>query len=307
MLKKDMKYLTPEITIIINCFNGEGFLEEAIDSVLLQTYQNWELIFWDNQSTDDSSVIFNKYEDPRFSYYYAEKHTTLGEARNLSVQKSKGNWISFLDCDDFWTSDKLEKQMKLVDDDVDGLLGFVYGNTQSFWEGGDRESYTTLDIHDYKKLPEGDVFYDLCENNFVSLVSGLIRKKSFEAVGGFNNSFKQSEDFEIFLKISKSFLVGAVSDVCCYYRRHDSNLSNSQKQLSFTEGIEVLSYYCDDPKVTKCISVWRAEYVIWALFSSKWDVFIEQISYVSFWDIASVVKRIILRNIRPVANRFLLK
>ena len=85
LLKKE-----PLVSVIMNCYNGERYLEEAIDSIIDQTYNNWELIFWDNQSTDKSANIFKKYNDKRLKYYYSNKHTLLYEARNFALKKSKG-------------------------------------------------------------------------------------------------------------------------------------------------------------------------------------------------------------------------
>jgi glycosyltransferase involved in cell wall biosynthesis len=105
---------TPMVSIIMNCFNGEKYLKEAIESVLKQTYTNWELIFWDNQSTDNSASIFKSYNDLRFKYFFAERHTKLGEGRNLAIAQSTGDWIAFLDCDDLWVDSKLEKQINNI-------------------------------------------------------------------------------------------------------------------------------------------------------------------------------------------------
>ena len=87
----------PLVSIIVNCFNGEKYLKEALQSVLKQTYKNWELIFWDNQSTDNSKKIFYEFDEKRFKYFSSEKHTTLYEARNNAINKSKGEIIAFLD------------------------------------------------------------------------------------------------------------------------------------------------------------------------------------------------------------------
>ncbi len=288
----------PKVSIIINCFNGARFLKYAIESVLSQTYRNWELIFWDNQSTDSSANIFQAYKDARFFYYYAERHTSLGEARNLAVALSNGDWISFLDCDDLWSDSKLEIQMEVVDRDSGGMLGFVYGNTEYFEEGDEKNIYTTLDLSGYKSLPEGDIFHELCKSNFVSLVSGLIRRNSFNKVGGFSNKLKQSEDYEIFLKVSKIFLVGAVNEICCYYRRHESNLSNSQQELNFIESIDILSCFIKDPIVLKSISLRRGEYIVWALIHSKYSVVLREFSEISFVDFLASINDIFLRNIR---------
>ena len=115
----------PLVSIIMNCYNSETYLYESINSVLSQTYQNWELIFWDNQSSDLSKKIFNNFKDKRLNYYYANEHTTLYCARNLAINKSKGEYIAFLDADDWWDNKKLEKQMsKFTRDDV----GLVFSN-----------------------------------------------------------------------------------------------------------------------------------------------------------------------------------
>ena len=98
----------PLVSIIMNCFNGELFLKDSIKSVLDQTYKNWELIFWDNKSTDKSAEIFKSFKDKRLKYFYADEHTSLYKARNLAIDKSKGDFISFLDTDDLLNQNKLE-------------------------------------------------------------------------------------------------------------------------------------------------------------------------------------------------------
>ena len=80
----------PLVSVIMNCYNGEKYIREAIDSVISQTYQNWEIIFWDNQSTDRSAEIVKGYNEPRIRYVYAQKHTLLYEARNYAIVESSG-------------------------------------------------------------------------------------------------------------------------------------------------------------------------------------------------------------------------
>jgi glycosyltransferase involved in cell wall biosynthesis len=109
----------------MNCFNGEQYLREAIDSVIAQTYQNWELIFWDNQSIDNSAEIFKTYNDKRLRYFYASNHTLLYEARNNAIQYASGQFFAFLDVDDWWDHLKLEKQIPLFENPK---VGIVYGN-----------------------------------------------------------------------------------------------------------------------------------------------------------------------------------
>ena len=122
----------PLVSIIINCYNGETFLREAIDSVIAQTYENWELVFWDNQSTDSTREIVESYNNPKIKYFYAPDHTPLGEARNLAVEKANGEYINFLDADDVWSPNKLEEQVKLL---VPGEVELVYTPFKLLLEG----------------------------------------------------------------------------------------------------------------------------------------------------------------------------
>ena len=83
----------PIISIIMNCYNGELYLKQALKSILNQTYQNWELIFWDNMSTDASAKIFKSVKDKRFKYFLSKKHDLLYAARNKAISKSKGKFL----------------------------------------------------------------------------------------------------------------------------------------------------------------------------------------------------------------------
>ena len=141
--------MDPKVSIIINCLNPEFFLQEAIDSIYAQTYHNWEIILWDNASTEDIQSFITSYDD-RLHYFKAEKTVNLGEARNLAMSKAKGELIAFLDCDDIWMPDKLSLCLPRFDDPV---VGLVYTN------------WTVFNSSGYKKLkydsflsPEGWVF-----------------------------------------------------------------------------------------------------------------------------------------------------
>ena len=92
------------ISIIINCYNGEKYLTQTIKSVLRQTYRNWEIIFFDNNSKDNSVKIIKKFKDKRIKFYTSKNKFVLPlyRARNLAITKAKGEFITFLDVDDTW-------------------------------------------------------------------------------------------------------------------------------------------------------------------------------------------------------------
>ena len=101
----------PSISIIMNCHNGSKFLNESLNSILSQSFKNWELIFFDNFSSDNSKQILQSYKDKRIKYYRSSEKLELYKARNLAVKKCSGDYICFLDTDDLWLTDKLEKQL----------------------------------------------------------------------------------------------------------------------------------------------------------------------------------------------------
>ena len=108
----------------------EKSISKAIDSVWPKR-KNWELIFWDNQSTDSSAGIVKSFDDPRIYYYYAPKHTILYEARNYAIERSKGEFLVFLDVDDWWAPKKLSLQVPFFEDET---VGLVCGNYEVFYE-----------------------------------------------------------------------------------------------------------------------------------------------------------------------------
>src|SRR3989337_956605 len=127
MDKQKLNNLTikPTVSVIMNCLNCSKYLREAIDSVYAQTYKDWEIIFWDNCSTDSSSDIAKNY-DSHLRYFKGEEFLPLGIARNKAVGQAEGEYVAFLDCDDLWLPKKLELQMPLFEKGKDTIL--IYSN-----------------------------------------------------------------------------------------------------------------------------------------------------------------------------------
>ena len=106
-----MKKINPLVSIIMNCHNGEKYLSKSISSIFSQSYKNWELIFFDNNSNDNSKKIIKSYKDKRIKYFFSKKKINLYHARNLALKKTKGKYVSFLDVDDLWDKKKLKLQI----------------------------------------------------------------------------------------------------------------------------------------------------------------------------------------------------
>ena len=117
---------TPLVSIIMNCYNGDKYLRKSIKSIISQSYKNWELIFWDNKSEDNSRNILKSFKDKRIFYFRSKKFLKLYHARNLALKKTKGKYVCFLDVDDYWTSDKLKKQIEYMINNQQYLI--IYTN-----------------------------------------------------------------------------------------------------------------------------------------------------------------------------------
>ena len=101
------------VSVIMNCHNGEKFLRQSINSLLSQSYKNWELIFFDNVSKDKSIKIAKGFNDKRIKIYKTLKYMKLYSARDAAIKKTKGKIICFLDTDDLWKKNKLKEQLKI--------------------------------------------------------------------------------------------------------------------------------------------------------------------------------------------------
>ena len=97
----------PYFSIIINCYNSEKYIKETIESVLRQSYIHFEVIVWDNLSTDNTLHVVSEFQDTRINIFIATIHTSLGIARNMAISKAKNQYLAFIDSDDLWESNKL--------------------------------------------------------------------------------------------------------------------------------------------------------------------------------------------------------
>ena len=217
----------PLVSIIINCFNGEKYLREALNSVTMQTYKNWEIIFWDNQSTDKSAEIFKSYQDSRLKYYLATSHAEiLYKARNYALKKTTGDFIAFLDVDDWWLPNKLEQQIPLFDDPK---VGLVYGNLWWFFEKKKKKK-----IIKKKTLPTGMILDELLHENVIGSPTYVIRKQSLESLKYiFNDHFHIIGDYDLYVRLAAKWKFNCVQSPVAYARIHEKNesLLNKDKEI----------------------------------------------------------------------------
>lgn len=224
-----MENKQPLVSVIMNCYNSDTYLKEAIDSVIAQTYTNWEIIFWDNQSTDKSAQIVKSYNDERIKYYYASTHTSLGEGRNRALEKVNGDFISFLDCDDFYLPQKLRKTLEAFDDQK---IGLVYTNGYTLYE--DKNIKKPF----YKKPQiEGNIFNQWIASYNAMIPSVMFRKSVLKNLNyWFDKRFNMIEEYDFFLNLSQYCQIRYCHNKLCIWRAHKSSITwraeeNFQKEL----------------------------------------------------------------------------
>jgi glycosyltransferase involved in cell wall biosynthesis len=203
----------PLVSVIMNCLDSETYLREAIDSVYAQTYANWEIIFWDNASSDNSPAIAQSYGDGRLRYFRGETTVPLGQARNLAIAQSRGDLIAFLDCDDIWLPAKLEKQVPLFL--ADGAVGLVYSDTLFFNENEERRLYA-------RRTPyRGHRFAELLNSYLISLETAVVRRAALDSLDhAFDPAFNAVEEYDLFVRIGLNWKIDFVPEVLAKWRVH---------------------------------------------------------------------------------------
>lgn len=240
----------------MNCYNSARYLREALESVRAQTFSSWEIVFWDNRSTDESAGIFRSFGDPRFRYFLAPEHTQLGAAKNLAIGQARGEWLAFLDCDDLWLPHKLERQVVIVSEEGPEL-GLVYGGMEILVENEARKtsmgrSAFAARCHGANKaLPEGDIFAALLQENIVPQPTAMVRRSVYQSVGGVDQGLKHAWDYDLFVKISRVSRVRAVQETVSVYRIHGTNLSHTQTAINYGETIAIISRYLPSPEAQR--------------------------------------------------------
>lgn len=255
----------PVVSVIINCFNGARFLRETLESVRAQTFGDWELVFWDNQSTDGTASILKSFDDARFRYFLAPEHTNLAAAKKLAIAQARGEWLAFLDADDLWLEHKLASQIAAVGGG-DPATGLVYGEMRVLVEpeaaDGDlaRSALAAQRANTGRIRPSGWILSALLKENFIAQPSMIIRRSVYEAAGGVDPNLRYAWDYDIALKAARLAPAIFVPGVNCVYRIHGGNLTQTQRALGFEETIELVSSYLPLPAARAGVKSYQSQY-----------------------------------------------
>jgi len=245
-----------KISVIIPAYNAEKYIKEALDSVLDQTYPTHEIIVVDDGSTDSTEKIVKEYigspghqvtRSPVDIKYIYQMNKGPGAARNAGIKEAKGEYVAFLDSDDMWMPEKIEKQVKKIEEDAE--YGLIHVNRMRLEPDGTEKVIK-------REIPEGFIFNELLMENFIFCSSILVKKLCFDVIGLFeegNNDI--SEDYDMWLRIAKKYKAGFVNEPLIKYRinligycRSKIGIAYDREKAAFLKALE---FYVGDKEKLK--------------------------------------------------------
>ncbi len=230
----------PLISFLINCYNSEKFLSKCIESALKQSYKNFEIIIWDNCSTDNTSIICKKFNDNRIKYYFSNTHMNLVESRIKAWEKINGKFVAIMDSDDISHKDRLKVQLNEIQKNKN--IAVVGGAVEFIDNLGKTISYKKFPITEKKILSKIQYIFPMNNSTL------FFDKKKIDDVGGYTNKYEFINDFELVYRVSKKYNLINSNIIVSKNRIHDLNLSKTNFLLMQNELLKFLNHTNKDIK-----------------------------------------------------------
>lgn len=239
-----------KVSIVIPTYNCLGYLPKAIGSVLKQTHQDLELIIIDDNSNDGTSTYLSSIHDERII-----KLSTLGvgapQARNLGIEKASGEFIAFLDADDFWFPEKIERQLEFHQRNPDLAMSFTnYEHlTEDYQVIVDCFSYwSQFQDHDELFFNIENPLEFIIENNVIGTSTVMVKADVFSQTDTFNADITYGEDWELWLRVSENHQIGVLNSVQVGYLMRANSVTQTESfKLRNLQSIEsILQHYQND-------------------------------------------------------------
>src|SRR5262245_20429037 len=216
---------SPAISVVVATFNRANYLPETIDSILAQSFQDFELIVVDDGSTDNTRAVLERY-GARLRYLH-QQNRGPSAARNLGIKHAKAPWIAIQDSDDLSLPFHLESLYRYVREFPD--CGMVFANG-SYLRGPEHNRWTIIPTEKSRRLSEQALHLaDLFEKSIVRLQAALISKTVYDAVGGHDESLWICMDLDLALRIMMNSPVAYLDEILFAYRKHENNFGGNEE------------------------------------------------------------------------------
>lgn len=211
----------PTVSVIIPTYNRANYLNRTINSVLNQTFKDFELIIVDDGSTDNTKSLVREFSknDSRIKYIWQENSGGPSKPLNNGIINSKGKYIAFLGSDDEFLPEKLEKQIKKFDS-VEENVGLVYCGLRYVPENGKKSKIVVTELR-------GDLFNEILENSFIAGIAPLVKSECFQKLGILDESLPSGEDWDMWIRISKNYKFDYVPEPLAIYHIHGKQISSN--------------------------------------------------------------------------------
>jgi len=208
-----------KITVIIPTHNREKLLAKTLESVLNQTVEVDEIIIIDDGSTDDTKALILQY-DNNIIKYINQKNNGVSSARNHGIRLASNKWLCFLDSDDIWETNKLEKQIQFHNENKH----ILFSHTDELWMFNQK----IINQKKHQLKPSGFCFLENIPNTLIGASTVMIHKKVLEDVGYFDEELKACEDYDLWLRILRKYEIGLINQKLII------KVAGHEEQLSFT-------------------------------------------------------------------------
>lgn len=248
--------------VIIPAYNAEKHIGQTIASVLSQTLAPRSIIVVDDGSSDNTATAVKAYHNKKIPihYYYHQSNSGPSAARNTGLNHASADYIAFVDADDIWLPEKLEKQWKVFATTTYPCLGVVYTDYDYIDDEGAVHQENERRFH-FNPSIRGDVFSSLLRVNQIagSASAVLVKRECFQTVGMFDSNLRVFEDGDMWLRIARSYQFDFVPEVLVRLRRHGSNKTDDYAAL-FSASLTYYDKWVKEKVVTKAIrSYWYRE------------------------------------------------
>lgn len=228
------------VSVIIPTYNRAHSIGASIQSVLNQTWQSFEIIVVDDGSTDNTRQVVEHFDDDRIRYIGMEKNGGASRARNEGIRQSKCDFIAFLDSDDEWMPQKLEKQMQEMLQAPE-KVGVVYCRMRGCKKDGSFIYCPELSLK--KEQLEGNLLGNLVASNVIGTPAMLVRRKCLEQTGGFDEGLRCLEDWELVLRIAEKWEIGFVDEILVDIHFSEDSVSGNRKGYVETRCYMIAKYW----------------------------------------------------------------
>jgi len=235
--------MNPKVSINLCCYNSEKYLRETLDSIVNQTYKDWELIIINDGSSDSTESIIHEYIKQGYPIiYHYQENKGLGFSRNEALKRSQGDFIAFIDHDDLWMPEKLEKQIPVLENRLE--IDFVYSNFFKFDPENNRRSLLLK-----SKQPDGDIFESLLHHYNLGILTVIVRKKALNKLNElFDEKLNLAEEYDVFMRFLYDSQAVYINEPLAMHRVHP-NMCTRKYWKEFSVEIEyvVEKLKCLDP------------------------------------------------------------